>query len=126
MKARKLGLMIAVGLAAATTLRPSGLSAAPNQLSCVLASADESFAQAGLITVTFDDDAKTLQVQNGKRTYVFTRISISNVAISGDVDSTSIGIDRSSLGLVWQQYTAEKVTTEYGQCHSSFSPSTTH
>lgn len=44
----------------------------------------------------------------GKRSYI---------AISGQTDDVCLGIDRSSLGILWQQYEANKVNTDYGHCH---------
>jgi len=93
-------------------------SAAPQQLSCVLASS-QAAAQKQPIVVVYDDDAKTLQAQSGTQTYHFSDVSISNVAISGSAGAVSLGIDRSSLGMVWQQYTAEKTTIEYGHCQKT-------
>lgn len=36
-----------------------------------------------------------------------------------------VGIDRSSLGIVWQQYGVDKVVTEYGQCWRNDHPAGT-
>ena len=70
----------------------------------------------------FDEDAKTLTAEESGRSYSFTKVSISNVSINGQDDSVSLGIDRSSFGVVWQQYGADKVRTEYGQCHPVRAP----
>jgi len=73
------------------------------------------------IVIVFDEDAKTLTAKEGANGYDFNKVSISNVSINGidDNDNMSVGIDRSSLGIVWQQYGSDKVTTEYGRCHSA-------
>jgi len=76
-------------------------------------------AQSQPITVTFDDNPKSLHAEDGARSYVFDDVSISNVAISGDIDAISIGIDRSSLGIVWQKYEGDKAVTQYGRCRPS-------
>jgi hypothetical protein len=76
--------------------------------------------------VVFDDEAKTLQAQSGPKTYRFSDVSISNVAISGDAGAVSVGIDRSSLGMVWQRYTSEKPTIEYGQCQKTAASAAGH
>ncbi len=86
----------------------------------------QTAAQNQPIVVVFDDDAKTLQAQSGTQTYSFTDVSISNVAISGSAGAVSLGIDRSSLGMVWQQYSAEKATIEYGQCQKGAVPTADH
>jgi hypothetical protein len=90
--------------------------AALQQLNCTLT---DTTAQLGSenhpVVVTFDAAAKTLKAQDGDRSYSFRNVSISNVAISGDIEGASIGIDRSSLGLVWQHYGADQ-TIQFGRC----------
>jgi len=116
-------LIVTVGAAVAAQIGVS--SAAPQQLRCVLASS-QTAAQNQPIVVVFDDDAKTLQAQSGSQTYSFTDVSISNVAISGSAGDISLGIDRSSLGMVWQQYAPEKTTVEYGKCQNSAASTASH
>jgi hypothetical protein len=69
------------------------------------------------IVVLFDEDNRTLTAEESGHLHSFARVSISNVSINGLADGASLGIDRSSLGIVWQQYDADKVHTEYGHCH---------
>lgn len=119
---RRTRLITAACVAALATAsgRPSGAAAAAQQLTCVLTNAgDQPSAQSQPITVIVDDDAKTLQARNGGQNYRFDNVSISNVAISGDVGAVSLGIDRSSLGMVWQQYQPDQVITDFGQCRAS-------
>lgn len=127
MKARRTKSIAAPFFAATMALAiwPACSSAAPQQFACALAgAADAPAARDQPLTVTFDDNAKTLQAREGDRNYVFADVSISNVAISGDVDAISIGIDRSSLGIVWQHYASDQVVTEYGQCRPNSVSST--
>ena len=94
--------------------------AASQQLSCTLNSpGGAAEAQNEPVIVKFDENSKTLQAQRAGRNYNFANVSISNVAISGDVGTVSLAIDRSSLGLVWQQYGADQATAEYGQCRQN-------
>ena len=123
MDVRRARKILAVAAAAGITAvlgSAAGASAAPQQLNCVLT---DSSAQPPTknqpIVIVFDDSAKTLQAQAGDQSYTFANVSISNVAISGDVDNASVGIDRSSLGMVWQQYATDPVTTQFGQCRTS-------
>ncbi len=96
----------------------AGASATPQLLNCVLTDSEaKPGAENRPIAIVFDEDAKTLTAKEGDHGYSFTKVSISNVSINGEDDSVSLGIDRSSLGIVWQQYEADKVTTEYGHCH---------
>src|SRR5579864_7970782 len=119
---KRLRLRSTVVVAALVAAQIGISSAAPQQLRCALASS-QTAAQNQPIVVVFDDAAKTLQAQSGTQFYNFTDVSISNVAISGNAGTVSLGIDRSSLGIVWQQYAAEKTTIEYGQCQNSAAPS---
>jgi phage baseplate assembly protein gpV len=76
------------------------------------------------IAVVFDEAAKTLTAKDGDHTYSFSKISISNVSINGLGDTVSLGVDRSSFGIVWQQYGggADKPTTEFGHCQPAAAP----
>ncbi len=98
-------------------------AAAPQQLECVLTDTEgKPGSENRPIVVVFDEDAKTLTAKDGANSYSFSKVSIINVSIKGAVDTVSLGIDRSSFGIVWQQYGADKVSTEFGQCHPTQSP----
>lgn len=88
----------------------------------MLTNVGEPFSQNQPITVTFDDNAKTLQAEESGQNFSFGNVSISNVAISGDAGAVSLGIDRSSLGMVWQRYQPDQVITEFGQCRPNVEP----
>jgi hypothetical protein len=103
----------------------SGASAASQQLTCVVTDSGAR-SQSPPFVIAFDQDAKTLEAHVGNQNYTFGHVSISNVAISGDVGSISLGIDRSSLGMVWQQYATDTINTQYGQCHTNPAPATGH
>jgi hypothetical protein len=98
-------------------------SAAPHQLDCVLTDTEaQTQSENRPIVVVFDEDKRTLTAEEGSHIYSFIKVSISNVTINGQADNVSLGIDRSSLGIVWQQYEADKVRTEYGHCHPVRAP----
>ena len=94
--------------------------AAAQQLNCVLTDTQQKpGSEKRAIVVTFDESAKTLTAKDGDNTYTFTKVSMSAVAMSGAADTIGIGIDRSALGIVWQQYSADTPNTphnEYGRC----------
>jgi hypothetical protein len=94
--------------------------AAAQQLNCVLTDTQQKpGSEKRAIVVTFDESAKTLTAKDGDNTYTFTKVSMSAVAMSGSADKIGIGIDRSALGIVWQQYDADTPNTphnEYGRC----------
>jgi hypothetical protein len=121
-KACSMALKI-VGALMMTSVWTANASTAPSQLNCVLTNTGTQAGSANqTIVVTFDADAKTLTAQEGSQSYNFSKVSISNVSISGAINSVSLGIDRSSLGFVWQQYGADKAVTEFGQCQPTNHP----
>ena len=100
-----------------------GASAMPQQLDCVLTDTEaKPGSESRPIVIVFDEDAKTLTAKEGDHSYSFSKISISQVSINGLDDNVSLGIDRSALGIVWQQYETDQVRTEYGKCHPVRAP----
>lgn len=98
-------------------------SAAMQQLDCVLTDiGTQPGSENRAVAVMFDETAKTLSAQDGAQSLRFASVSISNVTINAATDSLSIGIDRSSLGIVWQNYGPSGVVTEYGKCRRSDHP----
>ncbi len=102
----------------------TGSSAQQQRLNCILADRDgQPGSESRSIVVAFDEYDKTVTAQeDGGHSYSFTKVTISNVSINGQADNISLGIDRSSLGIVWQQYGADKVSTEYGHCRAAQPP----
>jgi len=106
--------VVFAGLAAGASV------AAPSQLRCVLTdTATRPGSENRPLIVEFDEAAATLTAQDDDRRYAFRNVSISNVSINGQTDNVSLGIDRSSLGIVWQRYATDSVVTEYGRCRRS-------
>jgi hypothetical protein len=98
-------------------------SAAPRRLDCVLTDTPaKPQSEKRPVVVIFDEDAGSLTADESNHIRRFGKVSISSATINGQADATSLGIDRSSLGIVWQQYDADKVRTEYGLCHANPSP----
>ncbi len=112
-----------VGVLMTVLVWTAAASAAPQRLDCVLTDTEaKPGSENRPVVVVFDENNKTLTAEEGGRSYSFKKVSISNISINGDADSVSLGIDRSSFGIVWQQYGADKVRTEYGQCHPARAP----
>jgi len=108
-----------VGIAAAA----GPASAKPQSLDCLLTdTGTRPGSENRAITIAFDDDAKSLSAQDGGQNYTFGSVSITNVVINGGNDSVSVGIDRSSFGIVWQKYDSTGVAIEYGKCRPSAHP----
>ena len=98
-------------------------SAASQRFDCVLTdTADKLGSENRPIVVVLDEAAITLEVQDGGQKYNLNNVSISNISINGDTDRLSLGIDRSSLGIVWQQYGANKMVIEFGKCRQADHP----
>jgi hypothetical protein len=98
-------------------------TAASRRLDCVLTDTPaKPQSENRAIVVVFDEDAGTLTAEVGSYSHRFAKVSISSATVNGQADGVSLGIDRSSLGIVWQQYDGGKVHTEYGLCQTSESP----
>ena len=52
---------------------------------------------------------KILTARAGGQHYSFSKVTITYIAISGQANDVSLGIDRSSLRHCWQQYGADEV-----------------
>lgn len=101
-------------------------SAAQQRLECVLTdTAARLGAENRPIVVIFDENGKALQALVGGQNYSFSQVSISTVSISGQSSDASLGIDRSSLGVVWQQYGPGQPVIEFGRCRAA-GPTTDH
>ena len=121
-KVRLAAAMICSALLAASAWT-ADTSAKPQQLDCVLTDiGTQPGSESRPIVIVFDEDVKTLKAEASSQSYSFANVSISNVSINGADDDVSLGIDRSSLGIVWQQYGTRKVVTEYGQCRRTGQP----
>ena len=120
---RQVHAAMIVGALATVMVWNAAAAAAPQQLDCVLTDTEgKRGSENRPIVVVFDEDAKTVTAKGGGNNYSFSKVFISNVSINGAADSVSLGLDRSSLGIVWQQYEADKVSTEFGQCDTAQSP----
>jgi hypothetical protein len=75
------------------------------------------------IIVTFDDATNVLEAEEGGRTHTLHNVSVSSISISGNADDVSLGIDRSSRGIVFQDYraTGKAVAIEFGRCQPATS-----
>lgn len=98
-------------------------SAAPQQLDCVLTDTEYKIGSENKgVIINFDEEKRVLMARQNDNNYTFGSASISNVSISGRADNISVGIDRSSLGIVWQEYATDNVRTEYGHCRPTAPP----
>ncbi|HLN10617.1 MAG TPA: hypothetical protein VK281_16890 [Xanthobacteraceae bacterium] len=92
-------------------------TAAQQRLECVLTDAD---AQRGggrrPITIAFDEDTKTITLDENGQARPLRNVAISNTSMSSHADDVSVGVDRSSLRVVFQTYGQGSVANEYGQC----------
>ena len=116
-------MKIVSALAVSTLFWSASAGASPQRLDCVLTdTVGQPGSESRAIAIVFDDASNTLAAQAADKNYNFTTVSISNVSISAQYDDISLGLDRSSLGLVWQQYGTDQVSTEYGKCRRSVAP----
>jgi len=114
-------MIVAALLASAAST--DGTAATSQQLNCILTDTlARPASETRSVTVVYDEDNKTLTAEADGRHYTFNKVTITYIAISGQADDVSLGIDRSSLGIVWQRYVADKVNTEYGHCRAGRAP----
>ncbi len=117
MRQRLRSAMVLIAAASTILVANADALAAPQQLDCTLT---DTKAKPGSehrpVAIIFDEDAKTLTAKAGDRSYSFDKVTMTYIAISGQTGDASVGVDRSALGIVWQQYAAGKVTTEFGHC----------
>ena len=106
---------------------PGGYAfAAPRTLDCVLTNIEirsvtarfESRvgAEKRSIAVIFDDDAKTLIIKEGGAETRLGKVAISQTSMTGAAGNISLGIDRSSWGIVFQTYGQDSTRNEFGEC----------
>ena len=110
--------VFSLAVIASTTAWGADGTAARHQLNCVLADTEsKSQPENRPVVVVFDESTGSLTAEEGNHIYHFGKVSISSATINGQAEGISLGVDRSSLGIVWQQYDEDKVRTEYGLCH---------
>ena len=93
--------------------------AAPQRLECILTDTDvqsQSRMEHRSIAIIFDEEAATMQWQEGGHTRALTHVSISMTSMSGGDGGMTIGVSRSSWRVVLQTYQGNTVRTEYGTC----------
>jgi hypothetical protein len=92
----------------------------PQQLDCILTDINaKPGSESRPVIVTFNEANQSLTAKENGHEYGFTNVSITYIAISGQADDVSLGIDRSSLGIIWQHYGPDKVTAEFGHCRAA-------
>jgi hypothetical protein len=97
--------------------------AAPQRLDCVLTDTDtQRGGEKRAIAIEFDEANKTITLDENGRARPLRDVAISNSSMSGGVDGISIGVDRSSLRVVFQAYGAESVANEFGRCTAAAPP----
>jgi len=101
-------------LCIAATLNPA--AAKPVELRCVIADEAQTDGPSRTIAVRYDEQAKTLEAQDGDKARIYRNVTISTVSINGSDDETTIGIDRSSSSIAFQTYRSDRIVTEIGSC----------
>ncbi len=74
------------------------------------------------IAIEFDEANKTITLDEDGRARPLRNVAISNSSMSGGVDGITVGVDRSSLRVVYQAYGADSVANEFGRCTAAAPP----
>lgn len=69
-----------------------------------------------IIGIRLDAAARTARVATSDGTFEFQKLAVSSIAISGSTGAVSLGIDRSTLHVVWQRYDGTRTVNRYGEC----------
>ncbi len=108
---------IAAIIAGALLLGGSTAAAQPSRLQCSVSNETADGASASrTLAITYDEEAKTLVVEDGAQRQDYKNVTISTVSINGAGTDTTIGVDRSSWSIAFQTYRPEGVTTLVGRC----------
>ena len=116
--------------AAAFLMLPAASAiAAPKRLDCNLTNVEtrvgqksDSAIESRPIIIAFDKEAKTLSVYQDGSARALNNVTISEISMNGSVDEISLGIDPSSLNIVFQTYGINSVRAEFGACSQSLEP----
>ena len=93
------------------------VEAKPIALSCAVTDeAQTDGPPSRVIAVRFDEQAKTLEAQDGETARTYRNVTISTVSINGSDGETTIGIDRSSSTIAFQTYRPDRIVSELGSC----------
>jgi len=96
---------------------------APQRLDCVLTDTDtQRGGEKRAIAIEFDEVVRTITLDENGRARPLRDIAISTSSMSGQADDFIVGVDRSSLRVVYQVYGAESVANEFGRCRPAPPP----
>ena len=118
-----------LGALSAVLLLPAGAVAAPKRLDCSLTlletragpKSDQS-AESRSMMIVFDEEAQALTLYQGASVQALGRVTITQSSMSGAVGEITLGIDRSSWGIVFQTYGSDSMRAEFGECNLSAEP----
>ena len=110
-------------------LLPAGAGAAPERLDCRLIKAEiqsgsqsEQVAEDRSIIVVFDEQTRALTVYQDANGQALNGVTITQSSMSGAVGEISLGLERSSWGIVFQTYGSDSMRAEFGECNLSTEP----
>lgn len=118
--------MAATGL---LLLSSAGAIAAPKRLDCNLTDLETKVgpnfnveAENRAITVVFDAATKALTVYQDGSASVLKGVTMTQISMNGSTEDMSVGIDPSSLSIVFQTYKPGSMHAEFGVCKLSEKP----
>jgi hypothetical protein len=110
-------------------LLPTGAVAAPERLDCHLTQLEtlggtksDQSAENQSITIVFDEQTHALTVYKDASARTLKSVTITQSSMSGFLDDISLGVDRSSWGIVFQTYASDSPQVEFGDCKLSAEP----
>lgn len=98
-------------------------SAAPVRLQCALTySGADGKDMTRAIALAFDSEANTISVDDGTKHWDLGHVKISTISVNGYTADISVGIERSSLAIVFQTYSQTNSVAEFGICKQLGAP----
>jgi hypothetical protein len=112
--------------ALAGMLLPTVATAAPRLFDCSLSQVEtkvgqnfDAAAENRSISLAVDDESHTITLHQDGRGQAMRHVTITQIAMNGYTDDTSVGIQISSGDIVLQSYAPNSTKAEFGTCRPS-------
>lgn len=119
-------MRFALAAIAGMLLPTVAMAAAPRLLDCSLSQVEtkvgQNFdvaAENRSITAAVDDESHTITLYRDGTRQTLSHVTITQIAMNGYTDDTSLGIQISSGDIVLQSYAPNSTKAEFGTCHPS-------
>lgn len=123
------GRAMTFALLASTLLSPATSFAAPRSLDCELNEVETTQGrtfdlapESRSISLTLDEGLQTMTLYQNGAGQALSHVTITQIAMNGYTDNTSVGIQVSSENIVLQSYALNFTKAEFGTCRPIQTP----